>query len=208
MKKRVIGLAIMMAVVISSLSACGKKNAEVSDATESAQSSVSENVASESSEEVTVIEETAEDEMTEDSAETEEPEKEDDNLVHNADGTVNYLYYYSSVLTRLHYAITYPTDELEYEEGEDWLYEVSHYGTCGQNLERYGYCLKDISGDGIPELVFTDRAGMTVYNLYTLVDYKPYLVCDGYYKSKYAYMGENLFGLLATGGGMYQTLGT
>lgn len=209
MKKKLIYLAIVTALILSTLSACGKKNKEVSDAAEISQSAVEEDAASTNADtEEAVTEETAEDDMPEMSSEDEKQENEDDNLVHNADGTVNYLYYYSSVLTRLHYAITYPSDDLDYEDGEDWLYEISHYGSCSENLDEYGYCLKDISGDGIPELMFTDKDGMTVYNLYTLVDYKPSLVFDGYYRSRYAYMGDNHFGLFASGGAMYQTLGT
>jgi len=150
----------------------------------------------------------AEEENASESDDVTEGKSETEDLVLNADGTVNYLYYYSSVLSRVYSVITYPNDDYEYEEGQEWLSEVSHYANFSTNLENYGYCIKDLSGDGIPELILTDKAGMTVYNLYTLVDYKPYLVCNGYFKCWYAYLGGNTFGRFVQAGGMDQILGT
>ena len=55
-----------------------------------------------------------------------------------------------------------------------------------------GYRIEDLSGDGIPELAIGGCNGMT-NALYTLVDGKPELVFEGWYRSSYIYMGSGYF---------------
>ena len=55
-----------------------------------------------------------------------------------------------------------------------------------------GYLIEDLSGDGIPELAVGECSGMT-NALYTLVDGKPELVFEGWYRSSYVYMGDGYF---------------
>lgn len=207
MKRKVLSLVLVMVIAISSLGACGKNEKIVIDPGETTISASTETTVSNETE----INEPADEIVisTESTNSAEEPTEnaESDTLVRNPDGTVNYLYYYSSVLSRVHYVMTYSRDDFEYAEGEDWLYEITNYANGTTNLGNYGYCLDDISGDGIPELILTDKQGMTVYNLYTLVDYDPFLVCSGYFNCNYAYMGGNRFEQFVSAGGMYQTMG-
>ena len=59
-------------------------------------------------------------------------------------------------------------------------------------MYEMGYLIEDLSGDGIPELAVGERNGMT-NALYTLVDGKPELVFEGWYRSSYVYMGDGYF---------------
>lgn len=212
MKKKTIVLMLMMALIVSSLSACRKNDKSVPDMPSATETGSDEEKADTETENNQTDESAIEDdevvqENTDDAeSASSETNGEDKELVLNEDGTVNYLYYYGSVLSRVHYVMTYPFDDFDYKDGEDWLFEISNYENGVTNLKNNGYCLKDISGDGIPELILTDYAGKMVYNLYTLVDYEPYRVCDGYFRSRYAYMGDNKLEYYASGGAMYQTL--
>ena len=55
-----------------------------------------------------------------------------------------------------------------------------------------GYLIEDLSGDGIPELAVGGLYGMT-NALYTLVDGKPKLIFEGWYRNSYVYMGDGHF---------------
>ena len=59
-------------------------------------------------------------------------------------------------------------------------------------MYEMGYLIEDLSGDGIPELAVGECSGMT-NALYTLVDGKPELVFEGWYRSSYVYMGDGYF---------------
>ena len=64
---------------------------------------------------------------------------------------------------------------------------------AGDNaVYEMGYLIEDLSGDGIPELAVGGLNGMT-NALYTLVDGKPKLVFEGWYRSSYVYMGDGHF---------------
>ena len=59
-------------------------------------------------------------------------------------------------------------------------------------MYEMGYLIEDLSGDGIPELAVGGLYGMT-NALYTLVDGKPELVFEGWYRNSYVYMGDGHF---------------
>lgn len=180
MMRKSIVLITMIALTFSSLNACKNKEEAVSDPSINVEEPMDDSPVNDKE---TVSEASLD-------VEIEVPDSPADEEIEEQD--INYLSCYAPVLTRIHYAMTYPRDDFQYRDGEDWLYEISHYANGTTNLGNYGYCLIDVSGDQIPELILTDKAGETVYNLYTLIDSKPYLICSGYNKSIYSYLGDGL----------------
>ncbi|WP_026498003.1 YARHG domain-containing protein [Butyrivibrio sp. WCD2001] len=82
--------------------------------------------------------------------------------------------------------------------------------------DTVGYLIKDLSGDGVPELVVgrnrqKDFIGPgnegIVYCCYTCKDNKPVLVFDGFNRSCYYWAGDGKFSYLGSGGIMYQYFG-
>lgn len=75
--------------------------------------------------------------------------------------------------------------------GEMGVLEMAR--SAGDNaVYEMGYLIEDLSGDGIPELAVGGLYGM-INALYTLVDGKPELVFEGWYRSSYVYMGDGHF---------------
>jgi len=227
MKRKTAGLLLVTILIISSLSLCACKNKKAasepsaqasSDASTETETNLSTDSTGDSEtdtdseeaekKEISDAESEVNDTGSEENTENMASEDNTANLVHNDDGTVNYLYHYAPVLSRVYEYITCPKDDSEYEENETWLYEKSHFCSTYDNLNNCGYCIKDISGDGIAELMLTNIDGKIIYYLYTLVDGEPYYVCDGYYKSRYEYMGGNRLALYASGGLLFQTVAT
>lgn len=62
-------------------------------------------------------------------------------------------------------------------------------------LDGIGYIIEDLSGDGIPELAVgtLPEYGGQINALYTLVDGEPRFVFEGWYRSRYMYLGEGRF---------------
>lgn len=98
---------------------------------------------------------------------------------------------YSELVERFRTLVSDPFSQNSDKPGEIGVLEAAR--AAGDNaVYEMGYRIEDLSGDGIPELAVGERNGMT-NALYTLVDGKPELVFEGWYRSSYIYMGSGYF---------------
>ena len=98
---------------------------------------------------------------------------------------------YSELVERFRTLVSDPFGQDSDKPGEMGVLEFAR--AAGDNaVYEMGYLIEDLSGDGIPELAVGGLNGMT-NALYTLVDGKPELVFEGWYRSSYVYMGDGHF---------------
>ncbi|MGM9550553.1 MAG: hypothetical protein ACI3V5_12020 [Faecousia sp.] len=98
---------------------------------------------------------------------------------------------YSELVERFRTLVSDPFGQDSDKPGEMGVLETAR--AAGDNaVYEMGYRIEDLSGDGIPELAVGRRNGVT-NALYTLVDGKPELVFEGWYRSSYVYMGDGYF---------------
>ena len=98
---------------------------------------------------------------------------------------------YSELVERFRTLVSDPFGQDSDTPGEMGVLETDR--AAGDNaVYEMGYLIEDLSGDGIPELAVGGLNGMT-NALYTLVDGKPELVFEGWYRSSYVYMGDGYF---------------
>ena len=98
---------------------------------------------------------------------------------------------YSELVERFRALVSDPFGQDSDKPGEMGVLESAR--AAGDNaVYEMGYLIEDLSGDGIPELAVGGLNGMT-NALYTLVDGKPELVFEGWYRSSYVYMGDGHF---------------
>ena len=98
---------------------------------------------------------------------------------------------YSELVERFRTLVSDPFGQDSDKPGEMGVLEAAR--AAGDNaVYEMGYLIEDLSGDGIPELAVGGLNGMT-NALYTLVDGKPELVFEGWYRSSYVYMGDGHF---------------
>lgn len=98
-------------------------------------------------------------------------------------------------------------------EGETGIWEAVQGRSPGEGLALVGYAIRDISGDGIPELVIggiADSAcyGSEIYAVYTAVNGVPVLTLEGWSRNRCRYLGDGEFLSQGSGGAMYTMLGT
>lgn len=98
---------------------------------------------------------------------------------------------YSELVERFRTLVSDPFSQDSDKPGEMGVLEAAR--TAGANaVHEMGYLIEDLSGDDIPELAVGECYGMT-NALYTLVDGKPELVFEGWYRNSYVYMGDGRF---------------
>ena len=105
--------------------------------------------------------------------------------------------------------------DMELTEGAGWLYDIMAGRDSETALASVGYQIKDISGDGIPELLIgsiTDQDeyndyGSYIFSLYTIVDGVPQCTVEGWYRSSYRMMANGQIYYEGSSGAMYSTFG-
>lgn len=98
---------------------------------------------------------------------------------------------YIELVERFRALVADPFGQDSDKPGEMGVLEMAR--SAGDNaVYEMGYLIEDLSGDGIPELAVGGLYGM-INALYTLVDGKPELVFEGWYRSSYVYMGDGHF---------------
>ncbi|SFJ05388.1 hypothetical protein SAMN02910435_01270 [Ruminococcaceae bacterium D5] len=98
---------------------------------------------------------------------------------------------YSELVERFRALVVDPFGQDSDEPGEMGVLESAR--AAGDDaVYEMGYLVEDLSGDGIPELAVGELSGL-INALYTLVDGKPELVFEGWYRNSYIYMGDGHF---------------
>lgn len=92
------------------------------------------------------------------------------------------------------------------------LKEIMHGDTPKKRLSRIGYCIEDVSGDGIPELMIgeidnkSENKSTRIISLYTTVDGEARLArgyrlsINGWYRNRYYLLGNGLLYNEGSGG--------
>lgn len=116
---------------------------------------------------------------------------------------------YDEILARFYEIISNPDEDYDDAPGEMGVLEVAR-GEGDNALDAIGYIITDISGDGVPELMI---GGMSEYKsgvnaVYTLVDRKPQLVLEGWYRNLYSYDGDGIFYNYCSNGAAESCMGT
>lgn len=98
---------------------------------------------------------------------------------------------YSELVEHFRALVSDPFGQDSDKPGDMGVLEMAR--AVGDNaVYEMGYLIEDLSGDGIPELAVGGLYGMT-NALYTLVDGKPKLIFEGWYRNSYVYMGDGHF---------------
>lgn len=129
---------------------------------------------------------------------------------------VDYAKAYDKVLRDFYQLIIDGSDEHVDIEGGTSVLEATNGKKKDAALNSVGYIIKDLTGDGIPELLIgavTERKGMAgrgsrIYALYTCVNGTPRYTFDGGARNSYMYMGGGSFFNQGSNGAMYTIFGT
>lgn len=87
----------------------------------------------------------------------------------------------------------------DYGKGEVGLMEIANYNPENEALASVGYVIRDISGDGIPELLIVNVSnpgespaiGASILALFSSSDGTPTLTFEGWSRSHYLYFNQN-----------------
>ena len=106
-----------------------------------------------------------------------------------------------------YYADLYANDDLL--AGTVALMEGNGWGSSDVMLNYAGYTIRDMSGDGVPELLIGSvdhdgsGNGTAVYALYTAVNGQPQAVFDGSHRSMYYFLDDGVVFYQGSGGALY-----
>ena len=119
---------------------------------------------------------------------------------------------YKDILDDFFRLIANGTEEDIYFEGSDGVAEAL-WAMEGENaLDAIGYSIKDISGDGIPELLVgamdNSHSGKEIYAVYSCQNGTPICTLSGWSRSAYTSMGDGRFLYQGSGGAMNSIFGT
>lgn len=124
---------------------------------------------------------------------------------------------YNSTLQAIYDAITAYDENLFVDfEGMVGVSESLHYETIESVLDNTGYAIKDINGDGVPELVIAsvnERVdgkcfGSALYSLFTYADDKAVCLLEGYARSRYDLFEDGTVYNNGSGGAIYYVSST
>lgn len=101
---------------------------------------------------------------------------------------------YDALVERLFCLVSNPYDVGDTAPGELGVIEAAR-SLEGKAGEAIGYHIGDLNGDSIPELAVgtLPEYGGQIHSLYTLVEGRPQLVFEGWYRSSYRYLGKGRF---------------
>lgn len=198
MKRRLLALLLICVMCVVALSACGKDKGTAP---------VADNTGSETKTE----DNKAEDTKPVDTA----PAVSEDTKEEPVQEAVDYEAIYKPVIDRAYDIISnsIPEDS-EPAEGENGLFELRSAAQLYQHGEQIactGYAIKDLTGDGVPELIIGDISdyendvyyGCMIYALYTVVDGAPSLTFEGWSRNTYDLMNGNKILNIGSAGAAY-----
>lgn len=129
---------------------------------------------------------------------------------------------YTEVLDAFYCLVTGTGEQIDEGNGPEGINGVieltcvlSGEGRAEEAPECVGYTVKDISGDGVPELIIGDIAekrngksfGSIIYAIYTLADEKPYCTLEGWQRNRYDRTKDGRFFNRASAGAAYTIVG-
>jgi hypothetical protein len=109
--------------------------------------------------------------------------------------TPDYFEVYREKLDYFHNILSNGIENWDYGKGEVGLMEVANFNPENVALASVGYTIKDISGDGIPELLITNiydpgsypAKGSSILALFTISDGTPTLTFEGWSRNLYLF---------------------
>ncbi len=129
---------------------------------------------------------------------------------------------YTEVLDAFYCLVTGTGEQIDEGNGPEGIngvieltYVLSGEGRAEEAPQCVGYTVKDISGDGVPELLIGDIAekkdgtcrGSIIYAVYTLADEKPYCTLEGWQRNRYDWTKNRRFFNRASAGAAYTIVG-
>ena len=121
---------------------------------------------------------------------------------------VNYEALYKPVLDEFFHLASGEYDENNIPEGGTALLEGNGWSGSNAMLWDSGYMIRDLSGDGIPELLIGAENNGMIYALYTIADDAVHLLAEGTYRNMYYLTADGLFLNQGSGGAIYSIIGT
>lgn len=110
---------------------------------------------------------------------------------------------YKDVLANFHALVSYGLDENVDPEGTTGVLELVNASGCEYALRTVGSVIKDLNGDGVPELLVGNCNSDEIYALYTLVEETPVLCFEGYARNMYYLLEDGSIYNLSSTGAMY-----
>lgn len=118
---------------------------------------------------------------------------------------------YGAVLDRYYSRLITGSDDWEPRDGETGVWEATMSMDDVQALAIVGYAERDISGDGIPELLIGSAggngAGDVLYAVYTAVEGAPHLSFEGRSRNCFRWMGSDRIYYSGSSGAAYSAFG-
>ncbi len=135
-----------------------------------------------------------------------EPEKEEEPIAETVEET-DYEALYAPVFSEVIDTIKEGYDyEKEYSYMPEGLIEKIMYRADEDLLQVIGYVMKDVSGDGIPELLigcdedYGTGPQSYIFSVFTIAEGEPFSVFEGWSRSDYRWMGDDHFYYFGSGG--------
>lgn len=157
---------------------------------------------------------TSEDKTTTD-GNNQEDTKDNNSTYNNQKDNDKYEELYSDILDKCAIILDSDINDIVDDDAYIGLMETK-MGDAQDALDNVGYIIKDISGDGIPELMVgyvTDIKDEDVRHNGVMLTYtldkklKPVKVFEGWYRNYYEYKGKGVFNYQGSGGAMYSSFG-
>lgn len=122
---------------------------------------------------------------------------------------------YADTLEYFYQFIVTGNTDIDYEYGTVGIGEQAIFRSTDEALEKTGFAIIDLSGDGLPELYIGEMASdaesenlrAPAYALFTLQDDEPALTFTGWYRNAYFYHGNGRFYNQGSNGAMYSIYG-
>lgn len=122
---------------------------------------------------------------------------------------------YAPILANLRHILAHGLAGRNREDGEHGVMEAVTGREGQEALRSVGWLVRDLSGDGIPELIIgaVEQSedgkfrGSQIYAIYTLKNSKPHLTQEGTFRNAFALMDNGQLMHHGSGGAMTQTFG-
>lgn len=147
-------------------------------------------------------------------AETEAPAEQSAARGETEAPEVDYEKIYRPILDKVFHGITTGFDWEQDNEGLTGIIETANSSPdVNEALHNIGYAITDLSGDGVPELALGviadefENVGSMVFAVFTCADGQPKQCLEGWYRSRYEWMGGGRFFYSGSSGAAYSLYG-